>query len=93
MDFSEAINDFISSRVFLSARDIQECFRLARGVSVSRTTLDAWEGRGLWVKYIEGRKWYRWELTWAFYLSLTGRITPRSGRVAPKCGTNPSPPM
>lgn len=69
------IDDFIAGRAFLSARDIQHCFLLARGLRISRTTLDTWEGSGLYVKRISGRKWYDWNQTWSFYLSLgPGRI-------------------
>lgn len=90
MDFSEVITNFIAGRLILSARDIQECFRLARGISISRTTLDEWEANGLWVRYIDGRKWYRWELTWRFYLEGAGR-KPSGRRQAPAMSTARAP--
>jgi len=74
MNSNEAIRSYIAGRLFLSAKDIQVCFRLARGLSISRTTLDEWEGGGLWVKRIGGRKWYRWEATWKFFIERADRV-------------------
>jgi len=70
MGLISKIDEFIAGRIHLSARDVQQCFFIARGLKVSRTTLDDWEGRGLPVARISGRKWYDWKATWAFYCSL-----------------------
>lgn len=80
MNTNDAIERFVAGRLILSAKDIQECFRLARGQAVSRTTLDGWEGDGLFVEWIRGRKWYSWDSTWAFYLGKINRTPPRGGR-------------
>ena len=82
MGMINKIDELFAGRSFLSAKEIQHCFLLARGISISRTTLDEWEGCGLIVERHGGRKWYDWKKTWAFYLALgPGRIkrkaTPR----------------
>ena len=63
------IQELNTGRLLLSAKDIQKGFLISRGLAISRTTLDIWEGRGLDVRHIGGRKWYSWELTWGFYLN------------------------
>lgn len=75
MGMINKIEELFAGRFFLSAKEIQHCFLLARGISISRTTLDEWEGCGLIVERHGGRKWYDWKKTWAFYLALgPGRI-------------------
>lgn len=55
------------SRIYLSAKEVQGRFLEARGLSVSRTTLDIWEGEGMELLRRRGRKWYRWDEVWAWF--------------------------
>ena len=79
MSESESIASRFRGRLLLSAKDIQECFLMARGISISRTTLNEWEGAGLWVHRPRGRKWYRWDKTWEFYVNLNSKRKPKKG--------------
>ena len=56
-------------RLFLTAKEVQEGFRCQRGRSISRTTLDTWEGQGMHVLRRGGRKWYRWAEVWTWFLT------------------------
>lgn len=59
--------DTLHGRIYMSAKEVQEGFFCKRGRSISRSTLDLWEGEGMEVLRRKGRKWYRWVECWAWF--------------------------
>lgn len=62
-------SELLWHRLFITAREVQEGFLRQRGRSISRTTLDIWEGDGMDVFRRGGRKYYRWEEVWSWFLN------------------------
>lgn len=64
-----AIDDIIASRIVISFRELNACFRAARGIGISRHTLKDWQAEGMPVHHHPNDRFYFyhfWEV-WAWY--------------------------
>ena len=68
-DAQNAIACVIGSRLLLSFRELDACFRIARGTGVGRHTLRDWEDAGMPHHHHPGDRFYfySWPDTWAWY--------------------------
>lgn len=64
-----AISAIIASRLVISFAELNECFRIARGVGVGRHKIRQWEEEGMpHHHHPEDRYYfYTWEDVWAWY--------------------------
>ena len=64
-----AIADVIGTRIVISYRELDQCFRIARGVGVGLHTIRAWEVEGMPHHHHPGDRFffYTWAEVWAWY--------------------------
>ena len=64
-----AIDAIIDSRILISFRDLNACFKLARGIGIGRHTLREWETEGMPVHHHSKDRYYfyRFYDVWAWY--------------------------
>jgi len=74
-----AISAVIGNRLQISYRELDECFRIARGVGVGRHKIREWEDQGMpHHHHPEDRFYYYvWRDVWAWYCQRGQTRTPR----------------